>query len=145
MKPRHTSHLAAGSAALAAALATAILAPVAQAAPLSGGGGGGGGSSSNGPCSITTDTWAIQGEGQQGQIRVRAEVFVGTPSATWKWTLSDNGERVGKGTGITNQAHHEHWYFQARAAFPGKAGADQIAFHAKKPGTDETCDGTLTL
>ena len=111
-----------------------------------GGGRGGGGVSNFGACSgdINT-TWTLAATPAGDQIKIRAEVFAYFTEEEWKWTLTDNGARVAKGTAINNIDHQHRLYFRVTKTIRDQTGPDVIEFKATGQASGRVCDGSVTL
>ena len=84
--------------------------------------------------------WKMQASSEDAGIEVQAEVDSNRSGQTWNWSLTHNGSAAGSGTRRTAGASHS---FDVRLVTGNRAGTDTFVFTAHRPGTSQTCRGTV--
>lgn len=93
----------------------------------------------SGPCQGVA-TWKMKASPENGRIEVEAEVDSNRVGQDWNWTLFHNGNAVARGTGTTAGRSGS---FEVRRVRPNLAGTDTFRFYARRPGTQQICNGTV--
>ena len=92
-----------------------------------------------GPCQGVAD-WKLKASPEDGRIEVEGEVDSNRVGQTWNWTLFHNGSVAGSGTRTTAGRSGS---FEVRRVLANRAGTDTFRFYARRPGTQQICDGTI--
>jgi len=85
-------------------------------------------------------TWKLKASPENGRIEVEAEVDSNRSGQTWRWSLTHNGSAAGSGTRTTAGRSGS---FEVRRVTLNRAGTDTFVFNARRPGTQQTCRGTI--
>ena len=93
----------------------------------------------SGACQGVAD-WKLKASPEDGRIEVEAEVDSNRVGQKWNWTLFHNGSVASSGTGTTAGRSGS---FEVRRVLGNRAGTDTFRFFARRPGTQQICDGTV--
>ena len=93
----------------------------------------------SGPCQGVA-TWKMKASPENGRIEVEAEVDSNRVGQNWNWTLFHNGNVASSGTSRTTAPSGS---FEVRRVLANRAGTDTFRFYARRPGTQQICNGTV--
>ena len=92
-----------------------------------------------GSCSGASD-WKLKVKTEDNGLEVEGEVDSNVVGQTWRWTFTDNGVRVARGTSTTTAPSGS---FEVERRIANAPGTDRIVFRAVNPSTGEVCRGTI--
>jgi hypothetical protein len=93
----------------------------------------------SGACQGVAD-WKLKASAEDGRIEVEGEVDSNRVGQKWNWTLFHNGSAASSGTGTTVGRSGS---FEVRRVLGNRAGTDSFRFYARRPGTQQICNGTV--
>jgi hypothetical protein len=85
-------------------------------------------------------TWKMKASPENGRIEVESEVDSNRAGQNWNWTLFHNGSVASRGTSTTAGLSGS---FEVRRVLANLAGTDMFRFYARRPGTQQICNGTV--
>ena len=85
-------------------------------------------------------TWKMKASPENGRIEVESEVDSNRAGQNWNWTLFHNGSVASRGTATTAGPSGS---FEVRRVLANRAGTDTFRFYARRPGTQQICNGTV--
>lgn len=102
---------------------------------------GGGQVIANGNCSQGA-SWKLKAKHDDSQIEMEFEVDSNVSGQVWNVKVTDNGQKVFKGTQTTGGASGS---FSLERRVADLSGADKFVARATNKASGETCKGTVTL
>jgi hypothetical protein len=86
--------------------------------------------------------WKLKAKSDDGGIEVEGEVDSNRTGQTWTWVITQDGERVARGTSRTRGPSGS---FSVERLTEDNAGTDRLTFRAVRGDSGQVCAGALTF